>query len=1206
VIHLQDPTKEKVLEANHQNRKRLLYQKQDLGKKCLLSTFRDIYCSPDERGQLIQSSWEEYLSKILNPTSPISPHSSAETSAERRQNFISFAKSFISSYQPIREYQHGESVNFDDSQEFVTIGDTWGHPSELIVHVANLLLNYVSIENQNSPSKNKKQVNDSSIVSLRYLFDGQIETVQSHRNHFLHILSCLELLSFWPHNRNILHEKLGLNYARVLVHIFRVLISKLEEIIVEYVELSSLIHEPKKSQSISPLDLETSFILQAHFSFVQIVERSSPGLNAALSNFMEGPLPSQPWSTNERRNFGYSNFCESKNPTYDSGLTNLEIPPQNSEKRREDTFSSCNENEILQLTADEGVDGWSTVMLQCGALRALLSLLHKLAYLSRTLATSRIYDPLPTAQNQDQEFGGYGFPVLWTSCVSLQCEALLGVLSFMNSHPLTSRGIFNICNGAGALTSLLSMQDAPPYDQISLDDLYLGFHRGLLCLRIVEQIVLGCSQESEVLAEPSVRDVMLALDSLQLMMAWIQTYLVSQDKFCSMEKGLSSQQNISLRATFKPLLQLYPPSSEFWPWQSSERNSTPILDPGLSDLCEWDEPSIQYAGKDSMMQKILKSMKINENYSLRKAFIDVYYGQFYLDDFPLSWFAQGLGAELWDQLFLTLFQICRATVGVNNISESGKSKKSMKEDRIRRSNLFSEILSNLFVSLISCAEAQHCHISSSEQSKSKLCYLPVFQMHFVHFIGLCLEFFPNETINVCRKHKIWTLLASSSCFLLGGQEEISSVLLRGKRDVELDSSGKASVIKWNLHQGESLTDDPEIFRALGLRRSMSSLPKKPLSKSGTEENILSMDDDYGDDVSRFHSDESAEVHKKTLHSLPENEVSFFDVPEEESSSHHQTQIAMSPGSDSVLEQLGDSLNTTADLEESHTQDEVQEITHPILLRAFAWLSLCDSIFHLLSLSIFAIDSVIPPTGASPELYAVLQAVGRETPDHVVVQTMNWIKSSLLTGGNQSDATNRSNLTDKCKHILFISLSLCKYQLLTSCDVTKSPPESENGSPPFWIGYEFVDINLVRPFLWSARTAAIDLIYTIFSTLPDKGWIKIFLPKTLSRTALGSNEGEAEVVETKDVAFTPKHVTLLLLILDPKCRDIALYLLMEILHVCTCFCHDLPFSAEDFKPMIDATTHIPPGKAPILKRNNPLLQRRIRVPNLHTMLSFMTF
>ena len=305
--------------------------------------------------------------------------------------------------------------------------------------------------------------------------------------------------------------------------------------------------------------------------------------------------------------------------------------------------------------------------------------------------------------------------------------------------------------------------------------------------------------------------------------------------------------------------------------------------------------------------------------------------------------------------------------------------------------------------------------------------------------------------------------------------------------------------------------------------------------------------------------------------------------------------------------LGGSFDEVSNMPTESIEEELSDANR---IEAFAWLSLFDSMFQMMSMAVGAVERAglgngsgkesssshakqqsIPlqiPTktvlpGSTTELYSMLQSIGRDTPDHVVLQTMNWIKSNLVKEHQtaMNSLTSSSLLgagsisTEKYKHILFKCLSLCKFQLLSSCDSSTNKASTladDDNCPPFWIGDEISGIHQKRPFLWPARASVIELIVTIIKLSPGFIWSKAFLPKNdalssaplpspisdrLSRMTVNSpsyNQGETNL--------TPKHVTLLLLLLDPRCRDVSLFILTELLHACACLNYNVPPGGHD--------------------------------------------
>ena len=1226
----------------------------------------NIFYSSDEKGRKISMAWEKYIARLLVATDG----SSAPSEVSWKQDFQVFIGEFISEYEYVINTQRYEPLFYcEDERPPGSIEGTWGHPTEVVLHISKLLLEYIQVddgENDHGRAQewlaaarpmdpDKLLLSDSLHVVLRKLFieEGEAPSHLTERRaaraHFLCTVHALTVISFWPHNRNVMVEHLGRNYPRLLIQMVRSFVSKLEEAIVWHIESGKKedVANQEASGEEATQQEDTTFILYALLSMVQLLAQSSPALLRTAQTRIDygDSLPPQPWSRRDRGQFGYSDILQyftqvnSPSPGAGGGLsgapsaqspgarTAVSSPvdctpsPPDSRTHRPRTSTAAyylSHENVSQLSSEESQDAWSAMVMQGGVIRALISLLNKLAYLSRALASPHLYasasrcaERSASESSASRAEDGAMDPmrsspestagVSWSACAALQCECLLALLAYASSHPIAMQSRFNVCNGAGVVCSLLSMQDTPPYTALRAEDFHIGFHRGMLSLKLVEQMVSSMSTDLGG-TDSFEKDLLMSLDNLQLFMAWMQTYFVAQNSLGIEGFDLQRLRDMTLTCSEQSAISAPAPSSDLWPWTevpafmlsggrggriaTSFDGSVPETD---FDLCDWGPVVPQYTDSGTFLQKYVKSMRMSQEYSLQNAAADVFEGCLCSPEAPMPWFARGLASTMWNRLFASLFAICVATQG-KDMSEG-----DVEEHGAARLKLLSSVMANIMTSLHVCAEAQSVltytsMVDGSESSSverdagtshSSASHLPVFQVHMIMFIGMLLQTFPSETIATCRHRKVWSLLVSSSSFLLGGREEVNALLLKGKRDVtkkrtDMETGPECTVNVWSLHsEGHNAHELTRLSTSMSLKA-----PAPPSTDTGNRSMLFSMDTDdllehceseeegvdYDERRLRFDSLDS--THAAMSLGAVGSETSFFDVEKTDrvEEGHvresNDLSLGLSPPDDTfpLSSSLGETFisqqrdDLVADFNVLLESDEPwSTLSDELKLKAFAWISLFDFVFQLMQMVGEVTENQFPSTSlarapqpdSTTELYTLLQAVGRDTPDYIVLQTMNWIRCSLARGRRVRAAAG-----DQYKHILFKCLSLSKYQLLSSCDTSSTPPTAESGALPFWIGEEYEDINLLRPFLWPARCAVLSVIMDIMMASPGRSWFKAYLPKSPENSS-GSR------VALKDNVATPKHVTLLLLILDPKCRSVALHLLMEVLHVATCLCHAIP-------------------------------------------------
>jgi hypothetical protein len=1095
--------------------------------------------SIDQRGREIHNFFAKYLTDYSLKESP---------SLFIKQQFISFADEFVGLYEPIIDLQRNEPLNCEDDREPKLIEDTWGHPTQFVVHVAQLLLEY--IPSFTDPPSSTEILD----FTLKWVFDeeaGEGRCLDSYerqiyRHHLLRVLYTLSIICFWPHNRNILLEYLGKDFVRVLLLITRIFISKVEEVIVEIIDLNK--HQEAGSPQSPPnparttkLNEDAIFILHTLMASVHVFARGSPGLVRCLGPYNTFYFPHQPWNTQQRMQMGY--FDMSPSPVHEprpldhiSSLSRIDTSSAISEfQLPQDLYAQFEGN--FEIPEEDSTDGWSFVLIQCGALRALISLLSKLIYLSKALSSPSLY--LLSAQ-EDHSLSGRshlkGFAVTWRSSVSLQCEVIVAILAFTLSQPISTIARLHLSDGFSITNTLLSMMDCPAIELLKTSDFQLGMHRSFLCLRLTE-IILSWSVKDHNSHEIALRDILQSFDNLQNFFSWIHLY-ITHSKLNVIDGPPGTYRDVSVQVTNLSSIPTSSPRSDLWPWtnssdsQSGLNNCDELRPPVEIDLCDWGGVMLGYAGTESLLSKYIRSMKQSELYSLRAALIDVFEGTNGTRNYLLPWFVKGFVSEIWDQVFSVLYSLCKATLASSNPFPRKQSSESESSSQDYRNQYLTAILTEIFQSLSYCILAPTITIQASPDDGNKnhsptltssnpLSQFPTFQMHMVHFVGACLDFNSEIVINVSRLTKMWMLLSTSSCFLLGGQEEISNLFRYGKRLVEIHGTSTATT--WCLHCNSSKGfESPKI-------KPVATFRSPPVRMESGKESLLQEEDLSDSDL------RSIRARHNTLESDPMNEISF-DV-DDPSPILSPMRCVERPQPASLLLDL--------EMEKDPSSDQMSELSDATLLGAFAWLTLGDSIMQLMSqvVEIQFNNKSQKLAGPTLEVLIILQAINKETPDHVMAQTMAWLQNTLCRLNPVEDS-------DKIRQVLFKCVSLCKYQLLSCCDPSQAIPLNDT-IVPFWIGDEIEGISQIRPLLWSARCACLRVIETIILSQPGENWIKTFLPKPLAQVGDGSGYHYSKAM------VTPKYATFLLLILDPKCRQVSLRLLIEVLHVCTCLVFNLP-------------------------------------------------
>ena len=1206
-----------------------------------LKKLPDAKLSDDSIGKSILELWkycEDYCSSSLEN------RCSGKFNVTDQKNFENFLLQLVNSFEEVITNSQLNNPLVESGFEGppASINDTWGLPTDMVISMANFFLSYVCINSAELPAvvTFPNDVSETLLMfdSLEFSFSRVLDPVADFadisdwimiaRYNFLLITNAMATICSWPHNRRVISQHFGRGFCRVFIQMARSLVSKLEDVIIGYNENCA------DRKSTNALEEDGFFLLHSLLGIVRCLTRSMPNMEAVTSRCQINILPQQPWRGADVSTLGFCDMAKLINLVRE--YSGQEKPNINhleaistftffSTTGRSTSTSGYDDAVCSFFASNSFVNEWSTSFVEFGAVQVLVSLLAKLTFLSRSLATTSRY--IPHFANDYGNRTTKRSAVCWSQSVALQCEVLFGALSYLDFLPNKVRPKFSLCNGAGILSSVFSMQDSPPQEKMSESDFYLGYHRGLLCLEINKEIV-GSAVNNDSDIDFSLTDTLLTLDGLPLFLAWLEAHIISHDWSRSICKNSpSSFRNIHLECDTSHNIPVAIPLSELWPWEYSksevliaavhtgdvERDKSVGEEETLPvnvgehygalidvDLLDHGNVMLRYAESSSLMEKYIVSMKRSGIYSLSKAVTEVFEGPSASDSMAvLPWFICGPVAKIWDHFFESLLKLCQATDYTRNFASSTYDQDSKGNviivEQHKKSEALTDCYCSIFASILSslrmCAEGQ-------SSATSKLSKPPFFQFHMIHFIGVLIQLYPAETLSVCRDQKLWSVLSSSRSFLMGGIEPIRALLRSCQVQVDVnvtDKPGLNGKLLWSLHNDHNVDHFvPRTGREGGTEDS-TVIDNDLYSKEDTvfemDETSISGDSDTGDSkecldiISASDGDGSSE---KLNDSYTEDCCTEYGV----------SGMSYFPRNDSAELQVTNSLERTWKVP---LEDEFSDQTR---IEAFTWLSLFDSTFQMMSLAVETIDqgviveddlesrrkkqetNTLPKNislpGSTTELYSMLQSIGRDTPDHVVLQTMNWIRINLIK--EYRAAVRKAELlgvcvdygnmyTEKYKHILFKCLSLCKFQLLSSCDssTTKLPSIADDNCPPFWIGEEIAGIHQKRPFLWSSRAAVIELIVTIVKISPGSVWCKAFLPKgdslSMSVPSPASDRLSSRMtVNTPgynhETNLTPKHVTLLLLLLDPRCRNVSLYILTELLHACACLNYNIPVNLQD--------------------------------------------
>lgn len=759
-----------------------------------------------------------------------------------------------------------------------------------------------------------------------------------------------------------------------------------------------------------------------------------------------------------------------------------------------DTIHKQKKELEISLPSDDCGDAWLSCLVYCGAIRMLLSLLTKLSHFSRTLNSHYGYEHSGMSE------------IKWVKCVYLQNETLFSLCCIMVCYPRSFYQRFSICNGPEVVGMLFASDLIGKHSLLDYEIL-MGVHRGILCL-FIENLLSAVHLNSEPYSSPIV-------DSQNIcnFMLWIQGELKESHFDIVRRYHELRDMVISVKCP-----KTYTLSSQHFHSSDYERLSSSNYDFTISSWCDNDVYS-----RERIIETCLESYSKPPERSTQ-----VVMNHFVGRDGELPWFMCGLAGRIWPSLFDMFFKAC-----------------------IKHHNAVAVLITYYFDVILSGTEQMADAVVSADVSHA----LPVFQFYYLQFLSRCLEHCPIVLIASCRKHKVWSLLCSSQYFINGGYSYLKGLLQSpDDRNDEKDDY----VCTWKLHL-PGLTCRAQSFFS-DVTASPSSEGTKSLRRKvkGLEDDVSRVNKPSEDEIKRMRaesiisttSNSYADDQNSSAGSSEAGELSYFEHDEYDYIDSSSFTVR---GDADVNPPLKKNLNFNSNSDRIYDR-----------IAAFAWCSISDCIFDLLEQVVRAtedptcgsIEAEDPTYGnfesrisSGVEVYSVLQALVQESPDYIILQSMRWIRMAIHRNFLKSLRGN-----DRYRHVMSKCISICKYQILSLA--TTLPHATPKMKSPLWIGEISTSYEKEHSLHWPARYAAIDLLVFIAVHTNSESWIKAFIPRPITSIAESSRRSTNNLERPTAVAPTLKHVSLLLLMLDPRCRDPALYIVIELLHVFACRCHGL--------------------------------------------------
>lgn len=421
---------------------------------CRFVTGLNILHSDDDEGRALASLWDAYIS-----TYGTSRDGAVGMRKQREEAFETFARRFISSYSSVidgnaelPQRDTGDEEGADDNVRNVVVSNisqTPGHPSQVIVQMASMLTDFLDIEPSHDPTTTAPDVDshldlheirlqESAFITLRVkrVFDendrrpvdaddmstsGSLSPLAyvpeavdltspeqeqkrgRSRQTVLHILHSLSTLVHWQHNRLILAARLGPSFAQELVGIIRFFTKKIEEVTESWVSARGLALNSGHWATID-LQNDTSFVVSALLALVKLMACSCQTMHTVSECVDTGFLPPQPWNETALERLGFDMLCfnHAKSPDAKNGFASdsSEAGVDGCSSRDSTKSKSQGKNIGLSepafcsamspLDVSQEFDSWSAILVNAGADGALVSLLRRVSMFGKVLTASPI------------------------------------------------------------------------------------------------------------------------------------------------------------------------------------------------------------------------------------------------------------------------------------------------------------------------------------------------------------------------------------------------------------------------------------------------------------------------------------------------------------------------------------------------------------------------------------------------------------------------------------------------------------------------------------------------------------------------------------------------------------------------------------------------------------------------------------------------
>lgn len=642
--------------------------------------------------------------------------------------------------------------------------NTVGHPTILVEHIVQLLLEQINIQIQDNRSNSLRTVNgyqwleepghEESILDevtkatldqqmfIEYTEDISRQMEDSKkREYFTKVLYMTAILVRWPHNQAIIVNRYGIRFARIIVLVMQSLCERVEDFVIIWSDIDPVGARPDL------ITKTTQFLLTSLLGIIQIY--SLDGVTESRSEFDVFKLY-QPFEGGVIKNYWSVDIFSI--PKISENIEDREI----SDATLTDSILSTpiskpvsNTSTPQQISGEYSSMGFLEKLVGHNSVATLSSLLRKVGFLSSYVASMD-----NVMKEKDQAL--FDISEIWRLSIIIQCEVLASFLKVLRSSREVFVDQYFQCSGCYALQQLLSVKATNEKTDLKKEDNILLSLRSLLCVK-VNLAVIDASQLSDMKSKG------------------MMYMLLPAESFTSMTRflmGLSEEETMIPRRS----------------------NDLDIEFSTTSFVFCLDESSS--SAEDKAKYRNAAQIRYHHNFYASEAYRQRYFemndakskksGKISTDIRSYKeTFREDFLSDVIENYFNNLLQTCQKMMSDDGklILELSKAKHAGIKDYLKNNFLF-QVLHMIKENYIELQESNTA---------------PVFQYHLTMFLGEIWQLYPSSSIYLFQETNIFSLLFLNSNFLSSGQRKMNNLMKYGRRRIR-------------LHDSDSLTIEDSLYK----------------------------------------------------------------------------------------------------------------------------------------------------------------------------------------------------------------------------------------------------------------------------------------------------------------------------------------------------------------------------------------------------------